>query len=141
MKRKLPLIFLSLATLLLLTFHIADDTIRQAEGSMTYPIPVTVFTLMLAATLMGSDRLWGHIVMLLGGLFGVAMIVVHAKGVVVRNSGGFFAARPHCLKHPVPISSVFPRNPLVLPRALIAPVNSAVSFRTVRPDDLTIDGR
>jgi uncharacterized membrane protein YecN with MAPEG domain len=90
MKRNLPLIFLSLATLLLLTFHIAHDTVRQAEGSMTYPIPVTVFTLMLAATLMGSDRLWGHIVMLLGGLFGVAMIVVHAKGVVVRNSGGFF---------------------------------------------------
>jgi hypothetical protein len=90
MRRHLPLVLLSLATLLLLTFHIAHDTIRQAEGSMTYPIPVTVFTLVLAATLMGADRLWGHIVMLLGGLFGAAMIVVHAKGIVVRNSGGFF---------------------------------------------------
>jgi hypothetical protein len=90
MKRNLPLVLLSLATLLLLTFHIAHDTIRQAEGSMTYPIPVIVFTLVLAASLTGTDRLWGQIVMLLGGLFGAAMIVVHAKGVVVRSSGGFF---------------------------------------------------
>lgn len=90
MTRNRPLVVLSLLTLLLLSLHIAHDTIRQAEGSMQYPIPVAVFALVLYATLMAPDRVWGQVVMLFGGLFGAAMIVVHAKGVVVRNSGGFF---------------------------------------------------
>jgi hypothetical protein len=49
-----------------------------------------VFSLWLYATLTASDRVWGYVVMLLGGLFGAGMIVVHAKGIVVGKSGGFF---------------------------------------------------
>ena len=90
MKRNVTLTVVSLLTLLLLTFHLTHDTIRQAEGSVKYPIPVVVFSLWLYATLMASDRVWGYIVMLLGGLFGAGMIVVHSKGIVVGNSGGFF---------------------------------------------------
>ena len=90
MKRNATLVVVSLLTLLLLIVHITQDTILQAEGSMTYPIPVVVFAVWLYATLVASERVWGHVVMLLGGLFGVGMIVVHAKGVVVRSSGGFF---------------------------------------------------
>ena len=90
MKRNVTLSVVSLVTLLLLTFHLAHDTILQAEGSMKYPIPVVVFSLWLYATLMASDRVWGYVVMLLGGLFGAAMIVVHAKGTVVGRSEGFF---------------------------------------------------
>jgi hypothetical protein len=70
--------------------HLTQDTIRQAEGSMTYPIPVVFLALWLYATLMASDRIWGYVMMLLGGLFSVAMIVVHARGIVVSQSGGFF---------------------------------------------------
>ena len=44
----------------------------------------------LYATLVASDRIWGHVMMLLGGLFSVGMIVVHARGIVVSQSGGFF---------------------------------------------------
>ena len=90
MKRNVPLTVVSLLTLLLLTFHLTHDTIRQAEGSVEYPIPVVVFSLLLYATLMAPDRIWGQVVMLLGGLFGAAMIVIHAKGTVVGRSGGFF---------------------------------------------------
>lgn len=90
MKRNVTLAVLSLLTLLLLTVHLTHDTISQAEGSMTYPIPVVVFSVWLYATLMAPDRIWGYVVMLLGGLFGAAMIVVHAKGIVVGKSGGFF---------------------------------------------------
>lgn len=90
MKRNVPLTVVSLLTLLLLTFHLTHDTIRQAEGSMQYPIPVVVFSLVLYATLMAADRVWGHVVMLLGGLFGAAMIVIHSKGIVVGRSGDFF---------------------------------------------------
>lgn len=90
MKHNVRLTVVSLLTLLLLTFHLTHDTIRQAEGSVKYPIPVVVFSLWLYATLMAPDRVWGYVVMLFGGLFGAAMIVVHAKGIVVGNSGGFF---------------------------------------------------
>lgn len=86
----MAIIVLSLLNLLLLTFHMTHDTIRQAEGSVEYPIPVVVFSLLLYATLMAPDRVWGYIVMLLGGLFGAGMIVIHAKGTVVGRSGGFF---------------------------------------------------
>lgn len=90
MKHDVTLTVVSLLTLLLLTFHLTHDTIRQVEGSVKYPIPVVVFSLLLYATLMAPDRVWGYVVMLLGGLFGAAMIVVHARGTVVGKSGGFF---------------------------------------------------
>jgi len=90
MKHNVTLRVVSLLTLLLLTFHLTHDTIRQAEGSMKYPIPVVVFSLWLLAILVSPDRVWGYVMMLLGGLFAAGMIVVHAKGIVVRSSGGFF---------------------------------------------------
>ena len=90
MKHDRVLMVASLVSLLLMMVHLTQDTIRQAEGSMTYPIPVVVLALWLYATLMAADRIWGCIMMLLGGLFSVAMIVVHARGIVVTPSGGFF---------------------------------------------------
>jgi hypothetical protein len=90
MKHNVTLTVVSLLTLLLLTLHLTHDTILQAEGSVKYPIPVVVFSVLLYATLMASDRVWGYVIMLLGGLFGAAMIIVHAKGIVVGNSAGFF---------------------------------------------------
>ena len=90
MKRNVVLIVASLLSLLFMIVHLTQDTIRQAEGSMTYPVPVVFLAVWLYATLMASDRIWGHIMMLLGGLFSVGMIVVHAKGIVVSQSGGFF---------------------------------------------------
>jgi hypothetical protein len=90
MKRNVTLTVVSLLTLVLLTLHLTHDTIRQAEGSVKYPVPVVVFSVWLYATLMAPDRVWGHVIMLLGGLFGAGMIVVHANGIVVGKSGGFF---------------------------------------------------
>lgn len=90
MKPKVVLTVASLLSLLLLTFHLTHDVIRQAEGSVTYPIPVVVFAVWLYGTLMLSERVWGYLIMLVGGLFGAAMIVVHSKGLVVGKSGGFF---------------------------------------------------
>lgn len=90
MKPSGVLIVASLLSLLLMIVHLTQDTLRQAEGSMTYPIPVVVLALWLYATLVASDRVWGYVMMLLGGLFSVAMIVVHARGIVVTQAGGFF---------------------------------------------------
>ena len=90
MKRNVVLIVASLLSLLFMIVHLTQDTIHQAEGSMTYPVPVVFLALWLYATLMASDRIGGYVMMLLGGLFSVAMIVVHARGIVVSQSGGFF---------------------------------------------------
>lgn len=90
MKPNVVLTVASLLSLLFLTFHMTHDVIRQAEGSVLYPIPVIVFALWLYGTLMLSDRVWGYVIMFVGGLFGAGMIVVHSKGFVVGKSGGFF---------------------------------------------------
>ena len=90
MKHNVVLTVTSLLSLVFMTFHMTHDVIRQAEGSVLYPIPVAVFALWLYGTLMLSDRVSGHIIMLLGGLIGAGMIVVHSRGFVVGNSGGFF---------------------------------------------------
>jgi hypothetical protein len=90
MKRNVVLIVASLLSLLFMTFHLTHDVIRQAEGSVKYPIPVVVFALWLYGTLFGSDRVWGYVIMLLGGLVGAGMIIVHSPGTVVGKSGGFF---------------------------------------------------
>jgi len=90
MKHNVVLTVTSLLSLLFMTFHMTHDVIRQAEGSVLYPIPVAVFALWLYGALMLSDRVSGHIIMLLGGLIGAGMIVVHSRGFVVGNSGGFF---------------------------------------------------
>ena len=90
MKHNVVLTVASLLTLLFMTFHFTHDVIRQAEGANLYPIPVVVFALWLYGTLMLSDRVWGYVIMLFGGLIGAGMIVVHSKGFVVGKSGGFF---------------------------------------------------
>lgn len=90
MKHDVALTVASLLSLLLTTFHMTHDVIRQAEGAVTYPIPVLVFALWLYGTLILSGRVWGYVIMLLGGLFGAAMIMIHSRGLVVGKSGGFF---------------------------------------------------
>ena len=90
MKRNVVLTVASLLSLLFITFHLTHDVIRQAEGAVKYPIPVVVFSLWLYGTLVLSDRAWGYVIMLFGGLFAAAMIIVHSHGIVVGKSGGFF---------------------------------------------------
>ena len=90
MKQNVALPVASFLTLLFMTFHLTHDVIRQVEGAVLYPIPVVIFALWLYATLMLSDRVWGYVIMLLGGLMGAGMIIVHSNGFVVGKSGGFF---------------------------------------------------
>ena len=90
MKPSVMLTVASLVTLLLLMFHLTDDVLLQAEGHVKYPIPVIVFVVWLYGTLMLRDRVSGYIIMLLGGLIAAGMIVIHSKGGVVHQSGGFF---------------------------------------------------
>ena len=90
MKHNVMLIVASLLTLLFTIIHLTQDIMRQADGTNMIPIPVVVFAVWLYGTLMLSDRIWGYIIMLLGGLIGAGMIIAHSKGGVISNSGGFF---------------------------------------------------
>jgi len=90
MRKNLELTVTSLVTLFLMIVHMTHDVIRQAPGSVLYPIPVFVFALWLYATLVLPGRVGGYVITFFGGLFGAGMIVVHSKGLVVGKGGGFF---------------------------------------------------
>jgi hypothetical protein len=90
MKPSVMLTVASLLSLLLVTLHLTDDVLLQAEGAVKYPIPVLIFAVWLYGTLMLSDRVPGYVIMLLGGLVAAGMIVLHSKGGVVHKDGGFF---------------------------------------------------
>ena len=91
MKHNVMLIVASLLTLLLTIIHLTQDVMLKAEGAVKFPIPVVIFAVWLYGTLMLSDRIWGYIIMLFGGLIGAAMIIIHSRGGgVVSNSDGFF---------------------------------------------------
>jgi hypothetical protein len=90
MKHGVELKILSLLTLLLMTVHLTQDFIHQTDRVNLYPIPVVVFAVWLYGTLVLSDRVWGYVIMLLGGLIGAAMIALHSRGMALSPSGGFF---------------------------------------------------
>jgi hypothetical protein len=90
MKHNAMLIVASLLSLLLTITHLTQDVMRQADGTNMIPIPVLIFAVWLYGTLMLSDRLWGYIIMLFGGLIGAAMIILHSRAGVISNSRGFF---------------------------------------------------
>lgn len=90
MKPSVMLTVASLLTLLLVMFHLTDDVLLQPDGAVAFPIPVLIFVVWLYGTLILPDRVLGHVIMLLGGLAGAAMIVMHSKGGVVHKNGGFF---------------------------------------------------
>ena len=90
MKHNVMLIVASLLSLLLTIIHLTQDIMYQADGTTMIPIPVVVFAVWLYGTLMLSDRIWGYIIMLFGGLIGAGMIIVHSKAGVISNSRGFF---------------------------------------------------
>lgn len=89
-KNNVALTVASLLSLLFMTFHMTDDVLGQHLGAVKYPIPVVVFAVWLYGTLVLSDRVWGYLIMLLGGLIAAGMIVVHSPGTVMNKSGGFF---------------------------------------------------
>jgi hypothetical protein len=90
MNSRIMLTVTSLLSLLLIMAHLTHDTLLQVVGAVEYPIPVVIFTVWLYGTLMLPDRVPGYVIMFLGGLFSAAMIVVHAKGIAVQKTGGFY---------------------------------------------------
>ena len=97
MKNSVMLTISFLLLILLLTFHLADDIRRGYEpGGLSNLAGGTLITVVLLyGALALFERRSGYIIMLLGGLFGLGMPVIHmmGKGVggrIAQSSGGFF---------------------------------------------------
>ena len=101
MKQNLTLTFTSLLSILLMTFHMTQDTLRAKAGTaeaggLTF-IVVPILVVWLYGTLPLAERRSGHIIMLVGSLLALLMVVVHTRGpgdVVsgefAKSAGAFF---------------------------------------------------
>lgn len=100
LKRNLTLVIASLISILLMTFHLTQDTLHaragtpEAGGSTLVAVPVLV--LWLYGTLMLGERWSGQIIMFVGSLLDIGMAILHVRGAegffhgqFVRYSGAF----------------------------------------------------
>ena len=81
MKRDRLLTITSLLSILLLSFHLTQDALREKPG--TWPaaegnlVAVLILLVYLCGTVLLAGRRSGYIIMLIGGLFAAAMPVLH----------------------------------------------------------------
>jgi hypothetical protein len=96
MKHNVMLTLSSLLSILLMTFHLADDIIRGFEpGGLKNIFGVLILVTWLYGTLGLVERRSGHVIILLGSLLGTVVPVVHmmGEGLVgdkIAGSGGIF---------------------------------------------------
>ena len=91
MKHSVMLTITSLLSILLFTFHLADDIVRGMEpGTLTNLTAVPTFVLWLYGALVLAERRSGYIITFLGGLFSLVVPLAHmrGKGVGVTSSLG-----------------------------------------------------
>ena len=94
MKPNVLLVVTSLLSILLMTFHIPEDIVLGfTGGGLSNLIGIAILVVYLCGALLGSDRRWGLIILLLGSLLALAMPVIHMMGAglgVKRSAGAFF---------------------------------------------------
>ena len=95
MKKDLLLVLVSVLSIILMTIHLAGDIIFGMEkGGALNLVILPVLTLWLYGTLVLTGKRWGYITMLLGGLLGLLMPVLHMKGnginpELLKSNGAF----------------------------------------------------
>jgi len=94
MNRNKILVVTSLLSILLLTLHITDDIVRGISKAESSNTALLVLVVLLYGTLVLPERRSGHLIMLLVGLLGAAMPVMHMSGAhygeIAQSAGGFF---------------------------------------------------
>jgi hypothetical protein len=98
MKHNAMLTIASLLSIVLVTFHLADDIIRGMEkGGVSTLVAVPILVVWLYGTLVLAERRSGYVIILLGSLLGAVVPVIHmmGKGVgvgsnIANSSGAFF---------------------------------------------------
>ena len=98
MKQTLTLTITSLFSILLLTFHLADDIARGLEKGGVFRLNgVPILALWLYATLVLTGRRSGYIIIFLLSLLSLAVPIIHTMGrglspdgPILRSSGALF---------------------------------------------------
>ena len=97
MKHNVTLTITSLLSILLFAFHWVDEISRGMEtGGLSALGGVLILVVWLYGTLVLAERRSGYIIMLLGGIFGLGVLVLHMKGTgivgrrIANTSGIFF---------------------------------------------------
>jgi len=97
MKESVLLTITSLVSILLVTFHLADDIVRGFEpGGFKHISGILMLVVWLYGTLVLSGRRSGYIIILLGSLLGSVMPLAHMRGVglvggrIANSSGKLF---------------------------------------------------
>jgi hypothetical protein len=96
MKQSVLLTIASVLSILLFTFHVADDIVRGFEEGRVWNLTaVLIFVTWLYGTLVLAERRSGYIIILLGSLLGLAVPILHmsGKGVggeIAKSSGAWF---------------------------------------------------
>jgi hypothetical protein len=81
MNRKSLLTATSLIALLLLTFHLADDVVRGFDaGGFNNITGITIMVVWLVGSLLLYGRLSGYIIMLIFGIIGTGVPIIHMSG-------------------------------------------------------------
>ena len=71
----------SLISLILVSIHLPDDYVHGFDKHVvSNPYPILIFVVWLCGLLLLRERLVGRIILLLGGVFAVAMPVIHLNG-------------------------------------------------------------
>jgi len=95
MKKNFLLVLVSVLSIILMTIHLAGDIVFGMEkGGALNLVTLPILTLWLYGTLLLSEKRWGYIIMLLGGLLGLLMPVLHMRGnginpELLKSSGAF----------------------------------------------------
>ena len=98
MKQSTLLTVTSLLSILFLTFHLTSDFLHDAGELSLQGVLISALTLvvLLWGTLVLAERRSGHVIMLLGSLFALAMPVMHlmrasgVAGALARPDAFFF---------------------------------------------------
>jgi len=98
MKRNLVLLVTSLLSIILASLHLADDIAYGSDkGMISSLLIVAILAVWLYGTLVLSEHLAGHIIMLLGSLAGLTIFLAHVTGAgglpgieIGKSSGAFF---------------------------------------------------
>jgi hypothetical protein len=79
----------SLLSILLMTFHFSDEIARGMErGGFNMLVGVLIMLVWLYGTLVLAGRRSGYIIMLLGGIFGTGVPILHMSGVADLSEAG-----------------------------------------------------
>ena len=84
MKRDIDLTVTSLLSILLISFHLTQDSLRATPGSWDAGqgnlVAIVILLVWLCGTMLLAGRRSGYVIMLLGGIFAAGMPVIHLTG-------------------------------------------------------------